>query len=649
MTLDPATPTDRAAQAGGAGRPTPPLPSDFVLRGRLLRGLRDASGVAVACHVTFQLAAAVLPAATALATATVIGRVTSHASGTGAFSAVLPPLLVLGAAITAAQLTSAASRLSADRIRTRINAVHRQRLALLVSGTPTIADVERPEVQDRIRAASGEPTSWMEKTPGDGAVSLVNTLVGFVGIIASAVVLSRYSWWLVPVIVAPALVGRHIAAVQLLRHLRIWRGGLGEHRQYWYWGRIATSAAEGKETRVFGLGDWIQARSHRHIHAHMDPVWADHRVAVRAKWQFCVLTFFPMLAAFLSVGLGTAHGHGSLADETLVLTSAWTVFAAVSRAASPFDFEGVLPGMRALYELERDFATPGTPVPSAASAPPAPEPRTKQSDRPTLVRFEGVGFSYPGLSSPVLRDLDLEIRPGELLALVGLNGAGKSTLTKILAGLYEPTSGRLTADGVDIHDIGAMRWRSQLAVVFQDFVRYPLSARQNVIVGRGSPDGRGADALLAQVAADSGFDQVLERLPNGWDTPLTTTRRGGVNLSGGQWQQVVLARALYAVRTGAGLLVLDEPTAHLDVRTEFDVFRRLAAAAGEAGVVLISHRLSTVRRADRIVLLEGGRITESGDHDELMALGGRYAEMFETQAQRFRSGYDDRLAEGDSR
>jgi ABC-type multidrug transport system fused ATPase/permease subunit len=157
------------------------------------------------------------------------------------------------------------------------------------------------------------------------------------------------------------------------------------------------------------------------------------------------------------------------------------------------------------------------------------------------------------------------------------------------------------------------------------------------------------DAAIEAAARDAGLDEVLARLPHGWDTPLARSRTDGVDLSGGQWQQVVLARALYAVRTGARLLVLDEPTAHLDVRTEFDVFQRLAARKQDAGVVLISHRLSTVRQADRIVLLEDGRITESGTHDELMARAGGYATMFAIQADRFNRGYDDRIEEGELR
>jgi ATP-binding cassette subfamily B protein len=237
------------------------------------------------------------------------------------------------------------------------------------------------------------------------------------------------------------------------------------------------------------------------------------------------------------------------------------------------------------------------------------------------------------------------MRPGELLAIVGVNGAGKSTLIKLLAGLYEPTSGRVTADGVDIADLGPTAWRTRLAVVFQDFVRYHLSAADNVSLGNAAAEmSRGA---VVAAARDAGLDKVVDGLPNGWDTPLARARTGGVDLSGGQWQQVALARALYAVRTGARVLVLDEPTAHLDVRTERDVFARLTAHRGDASVVLISHRLSTVRQADRIALIGDGRVAEAGTHDELMAARGPYATMFAIQAQRFQRGYDDRMEEGD--
>jgi ABC-type multidrug transport system fused ATPase/permease subunit len=301
------------------------------------------------------------------------------------------------------------------------------------------------------------------------------------------------------------------------------------------------------------------------------------------------------------------------------------------------EIESALPVVKALPEVRARLAEPAAvPWRRTATAPVSPP----------LVELRDVRFRYPGTDRLVLDDLELTVRPGELLALVGLNGAGKSTLIKLLAGLYRPESGTVTADGEDIWALGPDAWRERISVVFQDFVRYHLSARENITLGRAS---RPVDeAALVGAVREAGLSAVIDRLPEGLSTPLARDRTGGVDLSGGQWQQVVLARALYAVHTGARLLVLDEPTAHLDVRSEMELFGRLAGRAGDTSIVLISHRLSTVRHADRIVLLDGGRITESGTHEELLAQGGQYARMFSIQAERFRRGYDDRVEEDES-
>ncbi len=240
------------------------------------------------------------------------------------------------------------------------------------------------------------------------------------------------------------------------------------------------------------------------------------------------------------------------------------------------------------------------------------------------IRFRDLTFAYPGSDRPVLEGFDLTVPAGTSLAIVGQNGAGKTTLAKLLCRLYDPQGGAIEVDGVDLRELDVDAWRSRLAAVFQDFVRFELPLRDNVAPG-GAPD----DVVLA--ALDEAGAAGLATL----DTPLARGYDGGTELSGGQWQRVALARALCAVRLGAGLVLLDEPTAQLDVRGEAEIFDRILAATRNVTTILISHRFSTVRHADRICVLEHGRVVELGTHDELLALGGRYRTMFDLQAQRF--------------
>jgi ABC-type multidrug transport system fused ATPase/permease subunit len=394
------------------------------------------------------------------------------------------------------------------------------------------------------------------------------------------------------------------------------------------------SPAEGKEQRVYGFGEWAVQRQIRSVHSMFDPLWALRRREWAWDWPrnagFMVI---PLGVVYAFVATGVAAGRTGIALETAVFTAAFAVYAATQGVYDSVEIEGALPVLKALAALRAALSEP--PAETTITAP--------VTGAPPLVELRDVRFRYPGTERLILDDLTLAIRPGELLALVGLNGAGKSTLIKILAGLYRPDAGRVTADGVDIADLGPEAWRHRISVVFQDFVRYHLPARDNITLGHASVPVD--EEALAAAVRESGLSTVVERLPDGLATPLARDRTAGVDLSGGQWQQVVLARALYAVHTGADLLVLDEPTAHLDVRSEMELFGRLAGRAGSTSIVLISHRLSTVRHADRIVLLDGGRITESGTHAELMAGRGQYARLFSIQAERFRRGYEDRAEE----
>jgi ABC-type multidrug transport system fused ATPase/permease subunit len=239
------------------------------------------------------------------------------------------------------------------------------------------------------------------------------------------------------------------------------------------------------------------------------------------------------------------------------------------------------------------------------------------------IRFRDISFAYPG-GAPVLDGFDLTIPAGTSLAIVGQNGAGKTTLAKLLCRLYDPQSGAIEIDGTDVRDLDLEQWRTRLAAVFQDFTRFELSLRDNV-----APAGAPDDVVVSSLA-DAGASR-LARL----DTVLARGYDDGIDLSGGQWQRVALARALCAVKEGAGVVLLDEPTAQLDVRGEAEIFERLLAATRHCTTIVISHRFSTVRHVDRICVLEKGKVVELGTHAELMALNGRYRTMFDLQAQRF--------------
>jgi ABC-type multidrug transport system fused ATPase/permease subunit len=630
---------------------------------RLLRALRAARPPLIAALCAVNVLNALVPAATAIATAVLVSRISGH-TRSGLLAATTAPLLLLAAVMVAGHAAEAVGAPLEFLAKARIDGAHRVDLARLASGGATIDRLELPRVQQLIRIARADPKNWTERTPGDGSVGQIRWLAALIGAAASCGVLARYAWWLVPALLLPSALNRILSNRMHGRFVLAWRAGIPEAVHGTAWENALVSTGEGKDIRLFGLEEWSVAKTERHLRGLLEPVWNLGARARRADLRRFLLLAVPLTAVYAAVADGTAHGHATVAVETAVLASGWSLFTAFGFSEDARNMSAALETLDAFDEAVRELRPDEPDQPEDPARPHAAErdraateageaagsaearnrPAIRRSAVP-LVRFEDVCFTYPGTTRRVIDHLDLEIRPNELLAVVGLNGAGKSTLIKLLSGLYEPTAGRITVDGLGIRQLGPAVWRRRMSIVFQDFVRYHLTVAENVALGRGDlPLDRDA---LDSAAQDAGLGGVLDRLPNGWDTPLSRTRTGGVDLSGGQWQQVVLARALYAVRTGARLLVLDEPTAHLDVRTEFEVFNRLAARRDETSVVLISHRLSTVRQADRIVLLEHGRIAESGTHDELIAAGGTYAEMFAIQAERFQRGHDD-VAEADA-
>jgi ATP-binding cassette subfamily B protein len=334
-----------------------------------------------------------------------------------------------------------------------------------------------------------------------------------------------------------------------------------------------------------------------------------------------------VLCAIATVGAARAAAHGSLTiGELAYVLQGIALIGNLGSFNDQSDYQTEW-GVRSfvgLEALERRVAEEASTAAGVASASGVPRDE---------IRFDGIVFGYD--DRPVLRSLDLAIEAGKSLAIVGLNGAGKTTLVKLLVRLYEPQGGRILVDGRPLADYPVQAWRRRVAAIFQDFVHYELAVRDNV--GFGAVELLHDDAKIRSALERAGALALVEGLPHGLETTLSRAYDDGAELSGGEWQRVAIARALMAVEGGARVLVLDEPTANLDVRAEAAFFDRFLELTRGLTTVLISHRFSTVRRADRIVVLEEGRVVEDGTHDDLLARDGRYAELFHLQAARFQA------------
>jgi ATP-binding cassette, subfamily B, bacterial len=444
-------------------------------------------------------------------------------------------------------------------------------------------------------------------------------LVGLVGGLASAAVLAGYSWW-APILLAGAWFATH----WLLRESGVWRDRNTDEvrmaqRDADYAYRLAVDPPSSKELRLFGLVDWTMQRfTTRRVRLHELQYTATRLRERPVLWSLLLVTIANVVV-FWSIAAAVARGDLSLARAVVFAQSAVGT-SMIAFGGLNWALDGSAAPVAAVLRLESAMARAGALQSGTRQAGTAPSRE---------IRFRDVTFSYPG-GATVLEHFDLTIPAGSSLAIVGQNGAGKTTLAKLLCRLYDPQSGAIEVDGVDVREMDLASWRSRIAAVFQDFMRLELPLRDNVAPA-GAPDDVVRKALEAAGGANlAELDTILAR---GYD--------GGTDLSGGQWQRVALARALAGVQMGAGVVLLDEPTAQLDVRGEAEIFDRILAETRRCTTILISHRFSTVRHADRICVLERGRVVELGTHDELMALRGRYRTMFDLQAQRFNVTEDE--------
>jgi ATP-binding cassette, subfamily B, bacterial len=445
-------------------------------------------------------------------------------------------------------------------------------------------------------------------------------LVEMIGGISSSIVLAAYAWW-AALLLAAAWLSTH----WLLRESAVWRDRNTDEvraaqRDSDYAYRLAVDPPAAKELRMFGLVGWTMDRfvaRRKRLH---DLQYTATRLRERPlAWSVLVVVAANVV---LFWSLANAAADGSLDLGRLVTFAQSAVGASmIAFGGLSWAMDGAAAPAAAVLRLQPSMRTAGA-LPSGnrrADGVPARE-----------IRFRGVSFSYPSGGPQVLDGFDVSIPARSSLAIVGPNGAGKTTLAKLLCRLYDPQSGAIEVDGIDLRAFDLDAWRSRVTAVFQDFIRFELPLRDNV-APRGAPDEVIRAALYDAGAAD------LADL----DVTLARGYANGTDLSGGQWQRVALARALCAIRLGAGLVLLDEPTAQLDVRGEAEIFDRILSATHECTTILISHRFSTVRHADCICVLEHGHVVELGSHAELMALGGRYRTMFDLQAQRFNAVEDE--------
>jgi ABC-type multidrug transport system fused ATPase/permease subunit len=513
-------------------------------------------------------------------------------------------------------------------------------LASACVSVPGIGHLEDPGLaadlqvaRDFDRGMTGPPLSVSMDFLAGGLVDMVAGL-------AQACVLFGFAWWAPPV-----LAGAWLATHWLLRESAVWRDRNTEEvrraqRDADYNYRLAVDPPAAKELRIFGLPDWVLERFLRSR-------GRLHRLqyqATRMRERSVLASLALVLAAnalVLWMLVSAALGHRLALGEVVVYASAAAGTSMIAFGGLNWALDSGAAPAAAVGRLRAAMGRANGIAPGNRPAGGMPAHQ---------IRFRDVTFAYPAAPErPVLHGLDLTIPAGSSLAIVGQNGAGKTTLAKLLCRLYDPQSGAIEVDGVDLRELDLDSWRCRVAAVFQDFVRFELTLRENVApretaggAPRAAAGGAGAlDDTVEAALAEAGAGGLA-----GLDTVLAKGYSGGTDLSGGQWQRIALARALSAVRLGAGLVLLDEPTAQLDVRGEAEIFARILAATRSCTTILISHRFSTVRHVDRIAVVENGTVMELGSHEELMELGGRYWRMFSLQARRFAAGAPEEGEEG---
>ncbi|HEY3872762.1 MAG TPA: ABC transporter ATP-binding protein [Actinocrinis sp.] len=578
-----------------------------------------------AAVVAWTLANAVIPTLVVVCLGAVVGAIpgtVEHGISAPQGRDLIIDLVITAVVYAFSLVTDSVGNALGTAARSRISGRLQRRLLDAVSTPVGVAHLEDSSVLDRLARAEGTLTGYF---PGDAPV----TWVGIIGTRLSGVIacgfVAAFRWWLGLMLLVIWLAVRRVLLKAVVRQAIQLRTQTTTMRRAGYFIGVGTKARDGKEMRVFGLPTLISGLFRREYRAALDGGVSGLR-ELHLRAACCLVAVLAGYCTALAMIAVAARDHTiDLRTLATVIPMLAVTMSAGSVSMNDLMLAWSLAGLPDVDSLEQELTAKRGELAGARD----PEDLPRRA-----VVFEDVAFRYPAAQRDVLAGLGLTLAAGTSTAIVGVNGAGKSTLVSLLSRLRDPTGGRITVDGVDVRDLDPARWQRAVAVVPQAPVRYPVSAYANVAFGawEHGDDREGVE----EAARTSGFLDVVGTLPEGWDTVLARELPGGVDLSGGQWQRLALARALFATRHGARLLVLDEPTAALDVRSEARFYEHFLEITGGLTTVVISHRFATVRRADAICVLDDGRITEHGTHDELVALDGTYARMYAMQAERFR-------------
>lgn len=585
--------------------------------------------VATGCAV---FAGSIIPLGNVAVIGVVVGKIPAAVQGgtdSGATRSALLWTVVAGLLLASQFVVGGLLTTTTTALGNRVDLAQQRRLMTAVMRPVGIAHLERRDIASLVAVGGETFRAWLK--PGRVAGGFCSLVTARVGQIGGCVLLGTFNPVLAVALLAASLWAefeiQKVAKRETAHHLG--KNQLARRQDYFY--DLGTTPAAAKEVRVFGLSDFLRGR--------FADSWNQSAAFLFKRRQTRSLLATAVLAVITLAGLGWLTGRALSHDvgigwasayaQAMIMAASMVGATSLARTQSALAMETFARFEDAVAALDRAAEAD----PAAALGPGRNGTRAAGSLPQRLIRFENVGFRYSPESATVLDGLDLDVPAGRSLAIVGANGAGKTTLVKLLCRLYEPTSGRITVDGTALPEIDAGSWQRSIAPVFQDYLRFEMPARTNV--GLGSPAHQDDLEGIRAAAAEAGIADRIAGLPAGWDTVLSAEHRGGSDLSGGEWQRVALARALFAIRHGARVLVLDEPAANLDARAEAELYKQFLTLTEGLTTIVISHRFSTVRQASSIIVLSGGRVSEQGSHDELVAQGGDYAKMFRLQAARF--------------